>query len=142
MICRLYGDVYDDREEDSRIKGMDWTPGMKARHKSLGAFQAELEQVHGIHLSRSKLQKILITGNCWKTERSREVQQLYKAYTSADGKNGKRLEPEAAVRAIAEELNVSTVCVTINLPYQKVVYDLDDKSANAMRIEKCRLKKE
>ena len=27
MICRLYGDKYDDREEDSRIKGLNWEPG-------------------------------------------------------------------------------------------------------------------
>ena len=69
----FYHDYYDDREEDSRIKGLDWVPGMKAGHKSMGAFQKELEEVHGIHLSRTKLQKILITGGCWTTERSREA---------------------------------------------------------------------
>ena len=30
MICHLYGDKYDDREEDSKIKGLDWEPGVKA----------------------------------------------------------------------------------------------------------------
>ena len=68
LICRLYGDKYDDREEDSKIRGLDWEPGVKASHKSMAAFQKELEEVHGIHLSRTKLQKILITGNCWTTE--------------------------------------------------------------------------
>ena len=53
MICRLYGDVYDDREEDSKIKGLDWEPGLKSAHKSLGAFQKELDEVYGIHLSRT-----------------------------------------------------------------------------------------
>ena len=53
LICCLYGDVYDDREEDSRIKGMDWDPGRKASHKSLAAFQKELDEIYGIHLSRT-----------------------------------------------------------------------------------------
>ena len=26
-ICSLYGDSYDDREEDSKPKGRDWMPG-------------------------------------------------------------------------------------------------------------------
>ena len=89
MICHLYGDVYDDREEDSRIKGLDWEPGVKASHKSMAAFQKELEDEHGIHLSRTKLQKILITGHCWTTERSREIQWLYDEYTLPSEKGGK-----------------------------------------------------
>lgn len=138
FICQLYGDRYDDREEDSKIKGLDWEPGMKASHKSMAAFQKELEEVHGIHMSRTKLQKILITGECWTTERSREIQWLYEEYTASVEKNGKGLDPEAAVLAIAKHLRISTVSVIINLPYGKVVYDLENKSANARRIAKYR----
>ena len=141
MICHLYGDVYDDREEDSRIKGLDWEPGVKASHKSMAAFQKELEDEHGIHLSRTKLQKILITGHCWTTERSREIQWLYDEYTLPSEKGGKGLKSDEAIRKIAEHLEISTVSVIINLPYEKVVYDLENKSANARRIEKCRGKR-
>ena len=76
FICRLYGDRYDDQEEDSSPGGLDWEPGKRAAHKSLNAFQKELRE-EGIRLSRSKIQKILVTGNRWSTERSREVQRLY-----------------------------------------------------------------
>ena len=141
FICRLYGDRYDDREEDSRIKGLDWEPGVKAGHKSMGAFQKELEEVYGIHLSRTKLQKILITGGCWSTERSREIQWLYEEYTSLKEEGGRGLSGEAAVREIARHLGISTVSVTINLPYGKVVYGLENKSANARRIDRWRAKK-
>lgn len=140
-ICGLYGDVYDDREEDSRIRGLDWQPGVKAAHKSMGAFQRELEEVHGIRLSRTKIQKILITGGCWNTERSREVQELYAAYTAPGEEGGKGPEPDEAVRRIAEHLGVSRVSVIINLPYGKGVYGLEEKTINARRIEKCRAKK-
>ena len=42
QICSLYGDVYDDREEDSKPGGEDWMPGVKAEHQSLAAFQKQL----------------------------------------------------------------------------------------------------
>ncbi len=139
-ICSLYDDYYDDREEESRPQGTDWFPGMRAEHKSLARFQKELDE-QGIKLSRSKLQKILITGGCWTTERSREIQSRYKKYTKKkkDGRQG--LSPKAAVERIADELQISTVAVNINLPYEKVVYCLDKKSGNAKRIDRWRAKK-
>lgn len=134
MICDLYGDYYDDREEDSKPGGEDWFPGVPAEHLSLAAFQKKLDEM-GMKLSRTKVQKILITGGCWTTERSREVQELY-------GKLRKKgVEPKAAVKQIADELEISTVSVNINLPYEKVVYDLEEKSGNAKRIERHRAKK-
>ena len=114
-----------------------WT----VRHKSMASFQKELDEVHGIHLSRTKLQKILITGGCWTTERSREIQWLYEEYTTSKEDGGKGMSSDAAIRAIAKHLEISTVSVIINLPYEKVVYDLEDKSANARRIDKCRARK-
>lgn len=132
-ICSLYNDVYDDRIEDTKPGGVDWIPGAPADHKSLAVFQKELAE-QGIKLSRSKLQKILISGSCWTTERSREVQELYTKYA-------KTMKSEDAVRKIAVELGISTVSVNINLPYEKVVYALENKSGNAKRIDRWRAKK-
>lgn len=39
FICGLYGDTYDDREEDSSIGGLDWQPGQKVLHTSLSTFK-------------------------------------------------------------------------------------------------------
>lgn len=125
MICDLYGDVYDDREEDSAPGGADWEPGMKARHTSLAAFQRELEE-KGIKLSTAKIRKILITGGCWSTERSREVAKLYERYQS--------------IPRVAAELDITTALVSTYLPYQKVVYDLEDKSGNARRVARWKEK--
>ena len=138
MICKLYDDVYDDREEDSKINGLDWEPGVKSSHKSMSAFQKELEEVHGIRMSRTKLQKILITGGCWTTERSREIQRLYEEYIHPVENNGNGMSSDVAVKAIAKHLKISKVSVVINLPYGKVVYDLENKSANAIRIDRYR----
>ena len=123
QICTLYGDNYDDREEDSAPGGADWQPGKKADHLSLGAFQKNLAD-QGIELSTAKIRKILITGGCWSTERSREVAELYEKYKD--------------VKKVAADLELSTALVIMYLPYKKVVYDLEDKSSNAKRIERLR----
>lgn len=125
MICELYGDSYDDREEDSAPGGADWIPGEKAMHTSLAAFQRELEE-KGIKLSTAKIRKILITGGCWNTERSREVAELYERYQS--------------IPRVAAELDITTALVSTYLPYQKVVYDLEDKSGNAKRVARWKAK--
>ena len=126
-ICSLYNDKYDDRIEDSKPSGEDWRPGTVAKHKSLISFQKELEEI-GVRLSTTKIKKILISGEVWTTERSREIAELYEKYR-AEG------EREAA-RMIAEELEVSIVTVNTNLPYSSVVYNLENKSQNARRCER------
>ncbi len=117
-ICKLYGDIYDDRIEDCRPpaagddfrdSGEDWKPGKVADHKSLNAFQKELKAM-GIALSTFKIRKILITGNCWSTERSREIAELFEIYTAPKTEGGKGMPGDITVKRIAEELKVSYDC--------------------------------
>ena len=93
-------------------------------HTSLAAFQRELKNQYGIDLSTAKIRKILITGGCWSTERSREAAALYQKYGS--------------VPHVAEELGTTEALVKMYLPYSKTVYDLEEKSGNAKRIERWR----
>ena len=145
-ICSLYGDVYDDRLEDCkppaagdaiRIPGKDWVPGQVANHKSIIAFQRELADM-GIELSSSKIRKILITGGYWSTERSREIRALFDKLTHQKLKGSSGLKRDAAVAKIASDLNISVVTVSVNLPYESVVYNLERKSSNAKRCAKYR----
>ena len=135
-ICSLYGDMYDDRIENTapptagdkkKEAGLDWEPGTPARHQSLSAFQKELKEQHGIILSTSKLRKILITGRCWTTKRSREVAELFEQYHS--------------ISKVAHALGVTSALVTMYLPYNKTVYEIDEKSPAARKTEKWREKK-
>ncbi len=141
MICSIYGSTYDDRQEDSAPGGVDWQPGQKALHTSLVAFQLKLVDDYDIKLSTSKIRKILITGNCWTTERSREVIQLYEQYTDSISNGGYGLSKDEAIKAVAEDLGVSTPTVCMNMPYEKVVYGLEDKSSNARRCDQWRERK-
>ena len=146
-ICSLYNSSYDDRIENTapptaggedRTPGEDWMPGVVANHKSLAAFQRELAE-QGIKLSTSKIKKILITGGLWTTETTREIQSIFNAYTATAEHGGEGLDPAAAIKRIAEELGISTVSVSVSLPYSAVVYNLPEPSANAKR---CRRWKE
>ena len=76
------------------------------------------------HYSWIWARKILITGGLWSTERSREVAELFEQYGS--------------VKRVAEELGLSPGLVITYLPYQKTVYDLEEKSGNAKRIDRWR----
>lgn len=140
-ICNLYGDIYDDRIEDCRPPaagndfrdpGEEWRTGQVADHKSIVAFQRELKAI-GINLSSSKIRKILITGGCWTTERSREIADLFDLYTSPKVDGGYGLPEDLAAKKIAAELEVSLVTVNVNLPYRNVVYNLENRSKNAVR---------
>lgn len=155
-ICDLYNDHYDDRIEESnpptagnnpKTAGEDWRPGVLAAHKSLVAFQKELEE-EGIRLSTSKIKKILVTGGCWTTARSRQVQELYDRYTKEGVRDeddpdtaGKILTAAEAVERISKELRISKVSVSVNIPYQDVVYKLEQRSKNAIRCARYRKKK-
>ena len=128
-ICKLYGDTYDDRIEDSRPHGTDWRPGGQiANHMSLERFRKHLWMDYSIRLSTAKIRKILISGGSWTTEQSRRIQEEFEALGS--------------VKQVAEKLGLSTAFVTMYLPYGKVVYDLENKSGNAKRIERWRDKKQ
>ena len=140
-ICSLYGSSYDDRIENtapptagttSRIPGDDWTPGTPAAHKSLIAFQRELAE-QGIRLSTSKIKKILITGGLWTTQQTRTIQEMFWLYTSSLEDGGEGMDPAAAIKRIADELEISTVSVSVSLPYSSVVYNLENRSSNAKR---------
>ena len=138
FICRFYSDSYDDREEDSAPGGLDWQPGKTAEHKSLAAFRRELEEEYDIKLSTSKILKILITGNCWSTERTREVGVMYETLTTPVAHGGEGVEKKDAVRRIAAELEISETMVYMSLPYGRTVYDLENKTSNAKRCDKWR----
>ena len=148
-ICGLYGDHYDDRIENSRPPvagnrsckpGDDWAPGQAAGHKSLISFQKQLADMD-IKLSTSKIRKILITGGCWSTERSRQIRRLLDTYTKAPSEGGEGLSVDTAVRRISDELGVSLATVSMNIPYQDVVYKLENRSGNARRCARYRERK-
>jgi len=93
-----------------------YTPGVSVRDlaKSLG-------------LSPMKARKILITGGCYSTDLSDEIVELYR-----DGKT---------VGEIAEILKMSPANVNAYLPYEKIIYNMEERSPNADRHVRYRARK-
>lgn len=89
--------------------------------KSIRAVAKEME------MSPMKVRKILITGGVYSTELSTEIGELYR-----DGKT---------VSEIAELLNTSNANVNSYLPYERIVYNMEEKSAEADRQQRYRDRK-
>ncbi len=80
-----------------------------------------------MELSPMKVRKILITGGCYATDMSTEIDALYK-----DGKN---------VPEIAELLSMTTANVNSYLPYERIIYNMDERSVEADRQQRYRDRK-
>ena len=78
-------------------------------------------------LSPMKVRKLLITGGVYSTEYSEQINALYK-----DGKT---------VAEIAEALHTTTANVNAYLPYERIVYKMDEKSLEADRQQRDRDRK-
>lgn len=77
-----------------------------------------------LELSPMKVRKILITAGAYSTELSTEIGELFK-----DGKN---------VGEIAEMLNMTPANVNSYLPYERIIYNMEEKSVNADRQQRYR----
>lgn len=78
-------------------------------------------------ISPMKTRKILITGGVYSTDLSTVIDALYK--------EGKR------VKEIAELLSTTTANVNSYLPYERIVYNMDERSVEAYRQQRYRNRK-
>lgn len=78
-------------------------------------------------LSPMKTRKILITGGCYATDLSTEIEALYK-----DGKT---------ISQIAELLNTTPANVNSYLPYERIIYGMEERSVEADRQARYRERK-
>ena len=92
-----------------------------ASYKRTGSINSTALQTE---MSTTKVRKILITEGLWQSARSREIQALFDAGKSS--------------QEIADELQISRTMVQNYLPYEKGLYDEEEKSETAERSEKYR----
>lgn len=81
-----------------------------------------------LKISEQKVRKILITAGAWSSPLSDKINQLVKEGKSID--------------AIAEQLSLTRNAVLSYMPYDRGMQNAEYPSINAMRIRKCRAKKE
>ncbi len=101
---------------------MDRAVSVYQKHESIRAAARELE------ISPMKLRKILITDGCYDNEMSREVFAMHKSGMS--------------VEEIAESEGMTVSNVYAYLPYDKIIYKLEQKSVTADKQQRYRDRKE
>lgn len=78
-------------------------------------------------ISEAKLKKILVSSQAFQNETSEKIQNLYNGGSS--------------VSEISKILGLSKSCVNMYLPYKKGIYNASAPTKNALKIRKCRAKK-
>lgn len=82
------------------------------------------ETAINLNLSQAKVKKILITLGLYKNPLSLRIARL--------------VAMGFTIKAIAENLQISTKVVSANMPYTKTVYNSDTPSENALKIRATR----
>lgn len=101
---------------------MDRAVAVYNSHSSIRAAARELD------ISPMKLRKILITDGTYDNEMSREILSLHSSGMSVEG--------------IAEVEGMTVSNVYAYLPYEKIIYNLDEKSVNADKQARYRNREE
>lgn len=133
--CSYFGSPFDDRTDDYSIF---YAPhGQEPEHVTL-------HQVADVmKISTVKVRKLLISGNYYSTERSREIQERYselvEIYTS-QGLNQPQAEKKA-VLTICDEMKLGKASVYSYLPFKNTAYGIEEKSSTAIRQERYRKRK-
>lgn len=79
-------------------------------------------------ISAAKLKKILVSFQAFQNETSESVQKLYNSGKSTT--------------EISNILGLSKSCINMYLPYKKGIYNTSVPTKNALKIRKCRAKKQ
>ena len=137
-ICKLYDFVYDDRTKVDWVKVDGEKIYQGKKYRSLRDFQEEVRVQCGERLSINKLKKILISGGCYSTQATREVQQRLAELTASVEEGGQGMSRDQAIVRIATEMERDPDGIYLLIPYRTTVYSLKEKTKNAIRIERYR----
>lgn len=119
-ICSYFGRVYDDFEEERHAALRGHRPGNQKWEEIMMGEPTINETADEFELPPMKVRKLLITGGCYDTEMYRRVREL----------KGKGL----SIEKIGEQLKKSPLTIRSYLPYERVIYNLEERSVNADRL--------
>ena len=121
-ICLFFGRVYDDFEEERHLALRGHRPlDGKWEEIMMGDLTIN-ETAKEFGITPMKVRKLLITGRCYDTEMYREVKLLR--------------EQGLSVEQIAMKMGKAQGTIRSYLPYERVIYNLDDRSVNADRLQR------
>lgn len=121
-VCDYFGRVFDDDEAERHAALRGHRPGDERWETIMGGDPTISETAEAFCISPMKVRKLLITGELYDTEKYRRIKQLQKAGLGVDD--------------IASQTGYAPVTIRSYLPYERVIYNLDDRSVTADRLQR------
>ena len=121
-VCSYFGRVFDDNEQMKHRRLRGHRPGDEVWNDIMKGYPTLNETAAYFDITPGKVRKLLITGACYDTSLYRAVSSL-----KAEGKSGEE---------IGEVLSLKPRTVRTYLPYERVIYNLEERSVNADRLQR------
>ena len=122
VVCSYFGRVFDDNEQMKHRKLRGHRPGDKVWNNIMDGYPTLNETAAHFDITPGKVRKLLITGGCYNTSLYKTVSRL-----KAEGKSGEE---------IGEALSLKPGTVRTYYPYERVIYNLEERSVNADRLRR------
>lgn len=121
-VCSYFGRAFDDDEQRRHLRLRGHRPGDKVWNDIMGGCPTINETATHFDITPGKVRKLLITGGCYGTSLYRAVCDL-----KEEGKNKEE---------IGEALKLKPGTVRTYFPYERVIYNLEERSVNADRLQR------
>ena len=121
-VCSFFGRVYDDAEHERHLALRGHRPGDEKWQVVMQGRPTINETAEKFDVTPAKIRKILVTGGCYNTELYRQIKELRKQGMDAE--------------EIAKKLRKTKGTIQSYLPYEKVIYMLEERSVNADRVRR------
>ena len=121
-VCKYFGRVYNDAEQERLLSLRGHRPGDEAWQKIMHGLPTINETAEEFNVTPAKIRKILVTGGYYDTALYRSIMELRTQGLDAS--------------EIAEKIGKKKVTVQSYLPYEKVIYMMEERSVNADRVRR------
>ena len=121
-VCSYFGRAFDDNEQMKHRRLRGHRPGDEVWNSIMNGYPTLNETATYFDITPGKVRKLLITGACYDTSVYRAVSRL-----KAEGKSREE---------IGEVLELKPGTVRTYFPYERVIYNLEERSVNADRLQR------
>lgn len=122
QVCSFFGRIFDDFEVERHAALRGHRPGDDKWMEIMENDPTINETAAEFSITPMKVRKLLITGSCYDTEIYREIKKMR--------------EQRLTVDQIAEKLKKKPITVRSYLPYERVIYNLEERSVNADKLQR------
>ena len=121
-VCSYFGRVFDDKEQERHNKLRGHRPEDETWKEIMGGKPTINETAAEFDITSHKVRKLLVTGGYYDTALFRNIKELK--------------DQGMGIEEIGAELGLKPGTIRIYLPYERVIYNLPERSVNADRLQR------